>query len=135
MGIPVIEISIEGNEHQVFFDTGAQLSYADPSLMIGMESVGEMDDFYPGFGNFTTSVYKLETILSGKSLSCSYGILPELLRSTLMMAGTSGILGNEILQQFRCILNMHENLMHIFYGTNPGCRLLTRGLENSNQEL
>ena len=26
MGIPVIEISIEENEQQVFFDTGAQLS-------------------------------------------------------------------------------------------------------------
>ena len=113
MGIPVIEISIEGNEQQVFFDTGAQLSYADPSLMTGKEAVGEMDDFYPGFGNFSTSVFKLETMLAGKSLSCSYGILPELLRSTLMMAGTSGILGNEVLQQIRCFLNMRENLMNL----------------------
>ena len=51
-------------------------------------------------------------MLVGKSLSFSYGILPELLRSTRMMAGTSGILGNEILQEFRCTLNMRENLMH-----------------------
>ena len=113
MGIPVIKISIEGNEQQVFFDTGAQLSYADPLLMTGMEAVGEMDDFYPGFGNFKTSVYNLNTRLAGKNLTCSYGILPELLRSTLMMAGTSGILGNEILQEFRCTLNMRENFMFI----------------------
>ena len=48
MGIPVIGVKIEGKDRQVFFDTGAQLSYADPDLMNGKDANGEMEDFYPG---------------------------------------------------------------------------------------
>jgi len=112
MGIPVIGIRIEEKDQQVFFDTGAQLSYADPDLMNGKDATGEMEDFYPGFGNFKTPVYELNVELAGKSSNCSFGILPDLLRNTLMLAGTSGILGNEILQHFQCLLEMEENQMH-----------------------
>ena len=111
MGIPVIGIRIEGNDQQVFFDTGAQLSYADPDLMNGKDAFGEIKGFYPGFGNFKTPVYELNVELAGKSSNCSFSILPDLLRNTLMLAGNSGILGNEILQDFQCFLKMEENQM------------------------
>ena len=76
------------------------------------DAIGEMEDFYPGFGNFKTPVYELNVELAEKSSNCSFGILPDLLRNTLMLAGTSGILGNEILQDFQCLLEMEENQMH-----------------------
>ena len=45
MGIPVIGVKIEEKDQQVFFDTGAQLSYADPDLMNGKDAIGEMEGF------------------------------------------------------------------------------------------
>lgn len=106
MGIPILEVSINETLVKAFLDTGAQLSYIDPDFVSEMKSIGQKEDFYPGIGRFTTETYELTTTLGDKTFSMKYGVLPELLQMTLMMAGTRGIIGTKILDHFECMLSL-----------------------------
>ena len=44
--------------------------------------------------------------IGGEIISIEYGVLPELLQMTLMMADTQGILGSELLNHFSYILSL-----------------------------
>lgn len=98
MGIPIIEIMIGGEKVRMFFDTGAKLSYLDPGRTNAFQSVGTENDFYPGFGNFSTNVYDIPIVLAKETVVLRVGNLPKLLQMTLMMANTGGIIGTAILQ-------------------------------------
>ena len=106
MGIPIVQVNIQENTINAFFDTGAQLSYIDPELTNNYNSTGEKDDFYPGVGRFKTNTFDIPTTIGGEIISIEYGVLPELLQMTLMMADTQGILGSELLNHFSYILSL-----------------------------
>ena len=97
MGIPIIQTNINGVTHPMFFDTGAQISYFQSQTLSTFPSVGTVTDFYPGIGQFQTETYLVDVTIGTKTYKLRCGALPELLGRTLMMAGTAGIIGNEIL--------------------------------------
>lgn len=101
MGVPIIQVTTGELERTMalFFDTGAQISYLPARELQGLPSEGDIEDFYPGFGTFTTATYRVPLSLGGRQTSLRCGCLPDMLAMTLGLAGTQGILGNEILLQ------------------------------------
>lgn len=97
MGIPIAAAEIAGDRHRVFFDTGAQLSYLQSDSIGNFPLAGRTEDFYPGVGRFETETNMVEMDLGGQTYNLRCGRLPELLGATLMMAGTSGIVGNAVM--------------------------------------
>jgi hypothetical protein len=96
MGIPIVTAQIAGTDYRMFFDTGAQISYFHDDSLTDFPSVGSVTDFYPGVGRFQTDTHEVPVMLGGVSFTLRCGTLPELLRATLMMADTKGIVGNQI---------------------------------------
>jgi len=97
MGIPVVSAGIAGSEYQMFFDTGAQVSYLQDDSLGDWPSAGSVNDFYPGVGPFETDTHHVPVSLNGIEFTLRCGTLPGLLGMTLMMAGAHGIIGNQIL--------------------------------------
>ena len=98
MGIPVIEVEINGVMQKMFFDTGAQISYWQDAALGIFPSNGKVTDFYPGFSEFETETYRLELSVGDKKNNLICGSLPALRDDTLMMAIVTGIIGNEIMR-------------------------------------
>ena len=97
MGIPIVHARLGEVECRMMFDTGAQLSYFQDDSLSGFPEAGIVTDFYPGFGQFETQTYRLPVTIGETRLTLRCGSLPTLLGLTLSMAGTQGIVGNEIL--------------------------------------
>ena len=97
MGVPIVIVSIGGNDCRMFFDTGAQVSYLQDDSLSSFPPAGEITDFYPGIGSFQTDTYTVELRIGNDPFTVRCGSLPESLGMTLMMAETKGILGNQIL--------------------------------------
>lgn len=97
MGIPIIVTQINGVACRMFFDTGAQISYFQDTSLSQYPSAGEMTDFYPGVGEFQIETFHVDVSLGSLDLTLHCGELPGELGATLMMAGTVGIIGNEIM--------------------------------------
>lgn len=98
MGIPIVTATVGGEDHRMFFDTGAQVSYLQDEALARHPGAGRVADFYPGFGRFETDTHELPVTLGGVAFRVRCGTLPGLLGMTLMMASATGILGNEILR-------------------------------------
>lgn len=98
MGIPIIKVQISNLEYRMFFDTGAQISYFQDEALTDFPACGMVEDFYPGVGQFQTDTHQVKISLEGAVFELRCGSLPDLLGATLMMAGTQGIIGNQILQ-------------------------------------
>ena len=96
MGIPILTAQIRGRNFRMFFDTGAQISYLQDDLLAEFPAAGQVTDFYPGVGQFQTETHTVDVRVGASSFSVRCGSLPALLGMTLMMAGTQGILGNQI---------------------------------------
>ena len=103
MGIPIFEVSIDGKQIRVFFDTGAKLSYLSPDIASSYPELEESEDFYPGVGKFSTKTFEVPCSIGTENIMLKVGILPKLLQATLMMANTSGIVGISILDYFRVV--------------------------------
>src|SRR5690606_35954326 len=97
MGIPIIDARMGEEACRMIFDTGAQISYFQGDSLVSFPEAGVVTDFYPGVGEFETQTHSVPVVIGEVSLSVRCGRLPELLGLTLMMAGTQGIVGNEIL--------------------------------------
>ena len=94
-GLPAIPIEVNGHTVEVIFDTGAQISYINKSVVVGECSVGEFCDFHHTVGEFTTDVYRLPTKFGEQVLTLDYGLLPE-----SVYGGNLDILGTEVLKHF-----------------------------------
>jgi hypothetical protein len=105
MGIPIVTARVGDDDHRMFFDTGAQLSYLQPAPdapgggLARFPAAGRVSDFYPGFGPFETDTHQVPVLFGGATFTLRVGTLPELLGMTLLMAGTTGIVGNELLRE------------------------------------
>lgn len=97
LGVPILGVELGGRESRMFFDTGAQYSYFQGEALSDFPQVGPVTDFYPGVGEFETDLHRVPGSIAGVAFELQCGRLPDLLGMTLMMAGTEGIVGNEIL--------------------------------------
>jgi hypothetical protein len=94
-GLPAVPVEVNGQTVQAIFDTGAQISYINKSVVVGVCSVAEFRDFHHTVGEFTTDLYRLPTKLGEQVLTLDYGLLPE-----SVYGGNLDILGTEILKHF-----------------------------------
>ena len=101
-GLPAIPIKVNGHNVQAIFDTGAQISYINKSVVVGECSVGEFCDFHHTVGEFTTDLYRLPTKLGEQVLTLDYGLLPE-----SVSGGDLDILGTEVLKHFPVTLRFN----------------------------
>ena len=97
IGIPIVTVRIGGADYRMFFDTGAQISYFQHESLADYPSVGAIDDFYPGVGQFQTETHIVNVALGETEFTLRCGTLPDLLAATLMVAETTGIIGNQVI--------------------------------------
>ncbi len=109
LGIPIIELELEGRKIKCFLDTGARLSYLTNGLTSGHQSIGTDEDFYPGAGNFTTECYTIDTTFGNETFTVKYGNLPTLWEMTLRLSGTNGIIGFDFFNTFKILLDLGNN--------------------------
>ena len=98
MGVPIVASTVSDKPVKMFFDTGAQISYLQDDCLSGFPAEGIVKDFYPGVGQFSTDTFRTPIRLGRSVYELRCGCLPGLLGMTLMLAGTGGIIGNEILR-------------------------------------
>jgi len=98
MNVPILTAVIDATPMKLFFDTGAQLSYLQGESLCQYPPEGSETDFYPGFGSFTTDTFRVPLQFGRTMCKLRCGRLPEILGMTLMLAGTEGIVGNELLR-------------------------------------
>ncbi len=108
MNIPIIALNANGERLKVFLDTGAKLSYFVEEILSRYKPIGRAQDFYPGFGQFTTDIYEITVKINNNSIVIQAGKLPELLQRTLAMTNAKGILGNDIFKYFNVCFNNSE---------------------------
>lgn len=96
LGVPLVQVRIDGELHSMFFDTGASISYFQGDGLDQHPSLGVVSDFYPGVGSFQTGTWRLPVQVGEQALSLRAGQLPGLLGMTLALAGAAGIVGNEL---------------------------------------
>jgi len=97
MGVPVIQTQVDNKEISVMFDTGAQLSYFQKEIIDKENSLGIVKDFYPGIGYFDTDTAMIEIKLGQLNYHLKSGYLPKNMNMGLLMTGTEGIIGNDIM--------------------------------------
>lgn len=105
MSIPVISVAFGEQNLPVFFDTGAKLSYLASHLLPGCPVIGTANDFYPGFGEFETSLKRVRVRLDGVEREIVVGELPQLLEMSLLLGGAQGVLGSTILDSHVVTMN------------------------------
>jgi Ca-activated chloride channel homolog len=109
MGVPSIQCLVDGKEYEMFVDTGAKLSYVTQQIASHYPSIGKEQDFYPGMGEFETSVYEIPLQVGKLYFTLRCGVLPQLLEMSLGIAGKSGIIGSELYQKYLVDLAFPDN--------------------------
>ena len=97
----------------MFVDTGAKLSYVDHKIASQYTSIGKERDFYPGMGEFETSVFDIPFQLGQLNFNLRCGVLPPLLEKTLLVTGNGGIIGSELYQRYMVDLAFPENAIYL----------------------
>jgi len=106
MGIPIVTFRHRGEAVSGFLDSGTKLSYMPAERTAGLPPDGETEDFYPGFGRFTTSTVRAPVELGGFPFEARFGVLPDMLVMTLGLAGVSWLLGSDVFKRFRVLLDL-----------------------------
>ncbi len=107
-GIPIVRCMVGNQEFDLFLDSGAKLSFLDPSISSTYERIGEDTDFFPGFGEFRTDTYRVPLVIGAESLELGVGVLPGILQMTLLLAKANGIIGSALFNEFAVCLSARE---------------------------
>lgn len=99
-GVPVLEADVGGNRINVFFDTGAPVSYAREERLQAFPRVGTANDFYIACGAFQTALHRVPVTLGSRNFTLDIGVLPQALQDALLAVGVEGILGTALLKHF-----------------------------------
>jgi len=97
MGVPVIQAQVAGTQGNMFFRTGAFVSYLQDEAVESFPRAGKVTDFFPGVGLFQVETYLVDAQVGKESLRLRCALVPEVLGTVLAMAGCEGIIGNEII--------------------------------------
>jgi hypothetical protein len=112
MAIPIINLQIANKIRRVYFDTGARLSYLNDDILLAYTPTGEMKDFHPSLGRFSTNTYQVDVTIGKHEQMHTFGSLPSQLRCMLDMSEVKGIVGTELLKNYTIILsNLSNNLI------------------------
>ena len=112
IGVPNVTMTLQGEEHRFFLDTGAKISYVSAQMTQGLTPVETASDFYPGFGNFDTPVYNMEASVAGQPFNVRIGNLPPVLEATLIgLSGTAGVIGYDFFNRFKVVFDYANGKM------------------------
>jgi hypothetical protein len=97
MGVPVVTGRSSNGPVRAIVDSGAPISYVPTALVEGLTPIGRRKDFYPGFGEFETDVWRVRTVLGRRRLTLQAGVLPPTLQMMFgMILGPEGwIVGSD----------------------------------------
>ncbi len=97
MGVPVVTGRSSTGNVRAVIDSGASLSYVPAAVVQGLTPTGKRSDFYPGFGEFETDVWRVRAEIGGRRMTVSAGILPPMLQMMFgVMLGADGwIVGSD----------------------------------------
>lgn len=110
-GIPLVDVHLMGAEHSFFLDTGASITYVtDESILSSCTRVGDVDDFHPLIGKFTSPLYEAMIVFAGETVSTKIGVLPRLFSMSMEPFGVTGILGTDMLAKGVLSLDLHNEL-------------------------
>ncbi len=106
MGVPLINIELDGLPLQAFFDSGANLSYIKKSISKNWNALGVKEDFHPLTGVFQTPHYIHSTMIHGKQVDVNWGNLPNGKLSLILSMGiVDAIVGVDIFAQSTVIMD------------------------------
>jgi hypothetical protein len=111
MGIPIIELLVNGQWVKFFLDTGAKRSYLPANFTNSFEILGVDEDFFPMVGNFRTPLYEINTRLDEHEFKVQYGNLPTSLEMTLSMSGVKGVMGYDFFNHFKVAIDLKNGLL------------------------
>lgn len=113
MGIPIISATIYNNTYKLIFDTGAKISYLNRELITDMQVLGEVEDFYPGYGSFVTETYLAPLAIGTQNVDLVVGVLPQALLVMFNIFNTAGIIGSELLNSYMVLYAPRRNMIVI----------------------
>lgn len=105
MGVPLVNIAVGGGEHRFALDTGARISYAHSSLVMGCDPMGQREDYHPALGRFTTPIYDLTLSVAKQPFRGQLGVLPKHFEMALGLAGIEGIMGHDLFKEFLTLID------------------------------
>ncbi|HUR00750.1 MAG TPA: DUF6569 family protein, partial [Gemmatimonadaceae bacterium] len=107
MGVPVVRGRSGTKRISAVIDSGASLSYVPADVVEGLTPVGKRKDFYPGFGEFETDVWRIRADIGGRRLLINAGILPPMLQMMFgMILGSDGwIVGSDFFRNRTIIVD------------------------------
>ena len=112
-GVPVFPLRLKEHNINAIFDTGAPLSYVDPALVAGSVSLGQREDFYPGIGRFSATIYRVPVCLDTDPVILEFGILPDEFQPALSLifqqTSCSAVVGTGLLETFDCNISWARN--------------------------
>jgi len=114
MGIPLLYVAHENRRGKFYLDSGARISYISHEWTNHLESLGIEPDFHPSIGRFDTPVFET-TILLGENINIPVraGNLPAAIDRRFMTGGIKGILGMDLFNHHRVIIDLKQNSLII----------------------
>jgi hypothetical protein len=98
-GVPVAQLSVNGQQVAAAVDTGAAVCFATPSLLSDTSPIGRHRDFHPGFGWFEADLHLVSIDLGGgaRPVDVAAAAAPPALAPLLAGLGLQAILGGNLL--------------------------------------
>jgi hypothetical protein len=99
MGVPVVQLSVNGRQAAAGVDTGAAVCFAAPFLLANTTLLGRHHDFHPGFGRFETDLHLVSIDLGdgASPVDVAAAAAPPALTPLLPGLGLQAILGGDLL--------------------------------------
>ncbi|MBQ9174374.1 MAG: hypothetical protein IJ584_16310 [Bacteroidales bacterium] len=107
MNYLIIHMDILGEDYKVVLDTGAPVSYVNPSITEGLTPVDRVVDFNPMVpeDTFETPIFEFAAAFAGEEFMMRGGHLPGLFNLTLNLIGVKGVVGMEIFRRHALLIN------------------------------
>lgn len=101
-GVPVVEYEVDDGMYRAFLDTGARISYLDPSVPLVGETRPE-EDFHPAIDRFPTEACRRLIRLDGQDIWITQGLQPEHLSELLQKLSSDihSIVGIDVFRSCR----------------------------------
>lgn len=113
MGVPVVPLLYGRRTVPAVLDTGAPVSYMDPTIPGRREPDGEAEDFYPLVGTFTTKLYRASVSCGGRTVDTEFGVLPPMLSSAMGLLGARWILGTAFFRAGPVLLELGKGAITV----------------------
>ena len=92
-----VPLEVDGETHNVIFNTGAPTSYVSERIVREFEFVETRSDFLPNRGTFGTDIRRVPVTIGATERMLEVGGMNGVLAEMLEPSGMPGILGTEIL--------------------------------------